>query len=77
MHYEWSAAEHYRLHTVEEWPGSRRKEATLAAIQSSLVSLSWSAEVAARPIECGICLSRNNRQEFEEANEELRKSYVR
>jgi len=42
MHYEWSAAEHYRSHTVEEWLSSRRKEATLAAIQSSLVSLSWS-----------------------------------
>jgi hypothetical protein len=67
MHYEWGAAEHYRLHTVEEWPNSRRKEATLAAIYSRLVSLSWGPQVAARPLECGICLSRNNRQECERA----------
>ena len=65
MHYEWSAAEHYRLHTVEEWPSSRRKQATLAAIHSRLVSLSWGPQVAARPMECGICLSRINGQEFE------------
>ena len=67
MQYEWSAAEHYRLHAVEDWPDSRRKEATLAAIHSRLVSLSWGRPVAARPLECGICYSRNNRQEFQRA----------
>ena len=32
MQLEWLATEHYRLHRVEEWPDSPRKEATLAAI---------------------------------------------
>jgi hypothetical protein len=31
--------EHYRLHMVEKWPHSLRKEATLAAIHSTLSSL--------------------------------------
>jgi len=31
--------EHYRLHTVESWPESAFKQATLAAINCSLASL--------------------------------------
>jgi hypothetical protein len=39
MHAEWIAAEHHRLHIVEEWPEGPHKEVALAAIQSSLHSL--------------------------------------
>ena len=31
---QWLAMEHYRLHTVEEWPDSPHKAGELAAIQS-------------------------------------------
>jgi hypothetical protein len=36
----WIAMEYHRLHVVEKWPDSPRKEANLAAIRSSLASLS-------------------------------------
>jgi hypothetical protein len=36
----WLALEHERLHSVEEWPNSPRKQAMLAAIESTLDSLS-------------------------------------
>lgn len=36
---EWIAMEHYRLHTVEAWPDSPRKNASLAAIHSALGAL--------------------------------------
>ena len=39
MYAEWVAAEHHRLHVVEEWPESPHKKVALAAIQSSLYSL--------------------------------------
>jgi hypothetical protein len=39
MRFEWFATEHYRLHSVEEWPDSPHKEAALYAIRSSLDSL--------------------------------------
>jgi hypothetical protein len=36
----WIAMEYHRLHLVEKWPDSPRKEANLAAIRSTLASLS-------------------------------------
>jgi len=58
MHAEWIAAEHHRLHLIEEWPEGRHKEVALAAIHSSLRSLLQ----IRRPEEplgaCEVCLSR-------------------
>ena len=51
---EWLAIEHYRLHSVEGWPESPRKDKALAAIRSSLASLSRISE----PLDCLICASR-------------------
>jgi len=51
---EWLAMEHYRLHSVEGWPESPRKEKALAAIRSSLAGLSRISE----PLDCLICGSR-------------------
>ena len=58
MQLQWFATEHYRLHCVEEWPDSPRKEATLAAIQSTLVSLSRDLQSGSAIQACEICLSR-------------------
>jgi hypothetical protein len=33
MYAEWIAAEHYRLHVIEEWPEGPRKAVALSAIQ--------------------------------------------
>lgn len=58
MNFEWIAMEHYRLHLIEEWPEGPRKEASIAAIHSTLGRL-----LAAQPVGvdlplCEICLSR-------------------
>jgi hypothetical protein len=37
---QWIAMEHYRLHCVERWPESERRNAVLAAIRFSLSQLS-------------------------------------
>jgi hypothetical protein len=58
---EWIAMEHYRLHTVETWPESPYKDATLAAIHSTLAGLLRDLR-AVRPPECSICWSRSNVQ---------------
>jgi hypothetical protein len=50
---EWIAMEHYRLHTVETWPESSRKDATLAAIHSALAGL-LRDPTAVQPPECSI-----------------------
>ena len=55
MRYQWIAAEHHRLHTVEGWPDSPYKEATLRAIHSTLASLE--EESAGFPA-CETCVSR-------------------
>ena len=51
---EWMAHEHYRLHLVEKWPQSPRKEATLAAIFSTLASLDrdWRSATAQTCLVC-------------------------
>ena len=58
MQLEWLATEHYRLHRVEEWPESPRKEATLAAIQSTLMTLSRDLPPNGTMPACEICSSR-------------------
>ena len=56
MQRQWIAMEHYRLHSVEEWPDSPRKQATLTAIRSTLDSVGQADAIGAQ--ECSICLSR-------------------
>ena len=56
MRYQWIASEHHRLHTVEAWPDSPYKEATLRAIRSTLASLENDASLAA-PV-CQVCFGR-------------------
>jgi hypothetical protein len=53
---EWIVVEHHRLHLVEAWPHSARKDATLAAIYSSLSSLDRNWRTSARH-DCLMCLS--------------------
>ena len=50
---QWIAMEHYRLHTVELWPESDYKQAMLAAIRSTLESLSTGHP--SEQCDCGIC----------------------
>ena len=57
MRYQWIASEHHRLHTVEGWPESPYKDATLRAIRSSMASLAQDANVAASYPACEVCLS--------------------
>jgi len=56
MRHQWIAAEHHRLHTVESWPDSPHKEATLLAIHSKLASLAQ--DHGASTPSCEVCLSR-------------------
>lgn len=39
MYEQWLQFEHYRLHTAQRWPESPYKQATLAAIYSTIESL--------------------------------------
>jgi hypothetical protein len=55
---EWIAMEHYRLHTVEAWPESPRKNASLEAIHSALGAL-MADPAGHRQPDCDICRSRN------------------
>ena len=58
MYAEWVAAEHHRLHVVEEWPEGPHKEVALSAIQSSLHSLLQNHQTDGPLATCEICLSR-------------------
>jgi len=53
----WIAMEHYRLHTVENWPASPLKNATLTAIRSALASLG--EDPSGAPASCAICSLRS------------------
>jgi hypothetical protein len=55
---QWVAVEHYRLHLVERWPDSPHKEATLAAIYSTLASLRQDSRSASASLECVVCRAR-------------------
>jgi hypothetical protein len=57
MHLEWLAVEHHRLHVVEEWPESAHKRAALAAIESTLASLTRRFPGSDLPA-CQVCRSR-------------------
>jgi hypothetical protein len=57
MKTQWLAMEHYRLHVVEQWPDGPQKEAALAAVHSTIESLtSQGPEDAA--LVCSICSAR-------------------
>ena len=56
MRDQWLAMEHYRLHAVEDWPDSPRKEAALAAIRSKIKSLAIGP--LAVGLGCAVCLNR-------------------
>lgn len=58
MKEQWLAMEHYRLHSVEEWPDGPHKQAALAAIRSTLNSLTRNGVGEASRSECYICRSR-------------------
>ena len=58
MRHQWIAAEHHRLHTVEEWPEGPHKEATLRAIHSALATLAQDTGGTANFPGCEVCLSR-------------------
>lgn len=55
MHTEWLAQEHYRIHRIEEWPDGARKEASLLAARSALLSLQRTAPSHAPGFLCEIC----------------------
>ncbi len=58
---DWLASEHQRLHNVELWPDSPRKQAVLGAIQSTLESLSRHPGAAQGNFNCFLCESRNTK----------------
>jgi hypothetical protein len=60
MFSSWIAVEHYRLHLVERWPNSPHKEATLAAVYSTLASLEQDSRSATAPLECVVCCARRS-----------------
>jgi hypothetical protein len=60
MYAEWIAAEHHRLHLIEEWPDGPRKEVALSAIQSSLQSLLQNHQPDGLLAACEICLNRKS-----------------
>jgi len=56
MQNQWVLMEHYRLHTVEEWPEGPRKRATIAAILATLESLAHQGAQCAP--KCSVCEGR-------------------
>ncbi len=60
MYGQWLAFEHERLHTVEHWPETAMKEATLAAIRGTITMLRSKAPDIELP-ECSVCRARRIR----------------
>lgn len=56
---EWIQMEHYRFHLVEDWPESPYKQATLAAIRSSLRTLLADSSDRSCACKCSICRNRS------------------
>ena len=54
---QWIRAEHHRLHCVEGWPDSPRKEAALKSTQSVLARLTAVLAQSEAP-QCMVCSSR-------------------
>ena len=50
MHNEALAMEHYRIHVMEQWPDGPRKQAGLAAAQSTIESLARTVTVENRAV---------------------------
>ncbi len=57
----WLAAEHHRLHNVEQWPDSPRKQAVIGAIQSTLDSLARYPRTAHENFVCFLCETRKTK----------------
>jgi len=57
MHRQWLWFEHERLHEVEGWPDGPMKEATLAAIRSTMAMLKLQAPDIEQP-HCLACSTR-------------------
>ena len=55
----WLASEHNRLHNVELWPDSPRKQIALSAVQSSLDSLSRQSGTEQGKFICFLCQSKS------------------
>ena len=51
----WLASEHNRLHNIELWPDSPRKQIALSAVQSSLDSLSRHSATEQGKFICFLC----------------------
>jgi hypothetical protein len=54
MHREWLAAEHYRMHLMEDWPEGSLKEAGLTAARSAMEVLVRTMPPGCTYV-CGIC----------------------
>lgn len=65
---QWIAMEHYRMHSIEEWPESPRKASALAAVHSALAGLS---RELTRTTECQVCLTRKRARTLVELPVEL------
>jgi hypothetical protein len=61
----WLAFEHHRLHHVEQWPDSPRKQAVIEAIQSTLDSLSVYPRKSQESFICFVCEARNSKKVLE------------
>jgi hypothetical protein len=57
----WLASEHHRLHHVEQWPDSPRKQAVVEAIRSSLGSLSAYPRNSQESFICFLCEARKTK----------------
>ena len=61
MLYQWLMMEHSRLHTVEGWPESAHRRATLAAVLSSINRLSAEPSLGGKSLDCTVCRGRQHR----------------
>lgn len=62
MNQQWTAAEHHRLHCVEQWPDSQYKRTLIAAILGRLASQSCSQSAAAEEWVCLECAANRERE---------------
>jgi hypothetical protein len=60
MYEAWLAAEHSRLHLIEQWPDGPRKEASLAAARSGMDGLLRSARSDQSGFRCLVCANRRS-----------------
>jgi hypothetical protein len=51
------AAQHHRLHSVEQWPAGPSKQVAIYAVQSGLDSLSQHPFAAGAMFACAVCES--------------------